>query len=101
MILETLVIFTFYDFPRISYHFSRTSNVIESFDSLLKRNSRKRILFNKEDNASLVIVQNIVKYNNEQKGRIVGFIKDLNEDERNVYEFLIMQLRYGLYISFL
>ena len=67
--------FTFYSFPKVSHQYIRTSNAIESFNSLLKRSSRKRILFNEEDNASLVIVQIAAKYNNDWKNRIVEFIK--------------------------
>lgn len=75
--------FTFYDFPKASHQHIKTSNAIESFNSVLKRHSRKRILFNEEDNALLVIVQIAAQYNNDWSNRIVGFIKDVNEEERN------------------
>ena len=89
-ILETRDMFTFYDFPKSSHQYIRTSNAIESFNSILKRDSRKRILFNGEDNASLVIVQIASKYNSEWAKRIVPFIKDLNEEERNQFGFDIL-----------
>ena len=89
-ILETPDMFTFYNFPKASHQYIRTSNAIESFNSVLKRNSRKRILFNGEDNASLVIVQIAAKYNNDWKNRIVEFIKDLSEEERNQFGLCII-----------
>ncbi len=89
-ILETPDMFTFYSFPKVSHQYIRTSNAIESFNSLLKRSSRKRILFNGEDNASLVIVQIAAKYNNDWKNRIVEFIKELSEDERNEFGLCII-----------
>jgi len=89
-ILETPDMFTFYDFPKPSHQYIRTSNAIESFNSVLKRHSRRRILFNGEDNASLVIVQIAAKYNSDWKNRIVDFIKDLNEEERNKFGLCII-----------
>lgn len=89
-ILEIDDLLTFYDFPKASRQYIKTSNAIESFNSLLKRGSRKRILFNGEDNASLVIVQIAAKYNSDWAGRLVPFIKDLNEEERNQFGMCII-----------
>lgn len=89
-ILEIDDLFTFYDFPKASHQYIKTSNAIESFNSLLKRHSRRRILFNGEDNASLVIVQIAAKYNNDWSGRLVPFIKDLSEEERNQFGMCII-----------
>ena len=76
-------LFTFHEFPKACHQYIRTSNAIESFNAVLKRSSRKRILFNGEDNASLVIVQIASKYNSDWAKRLVPFIKDLNEEERD------------------
>jgi transposase-like protein len=88
-ILENKDMLTFYDFPKPIRQFIRTCNDIESYNSILKRSSKKRILFNGEDNASLVIVQVIAKYNNDQNKRIVPFINELSEKERTELGFNI------------
>ena len=82
-LLEVEGLSTFHEFLKACHQYIRTSNAIESFNAVLKRSSRKRILFNGEDNASLVIVQIASKYNSDWTKRLVPFIKDLNEEERD------------------
>jgi len=75
----------------LSSKFIYLKRVLREYSTLFKlMQKRKRILFNGEDNASLVIVQITAKYNSDWKNRIVNFIKDLNEDERNRFGLCIV-----------
>lgn len=61
-------IFTYLDYPKELKTAICTSNAIESFNAKLKREFRKRILANSEDNATFVIV-NICNSYNKSNGR--------------------------------
>lgn len=61
-------IFSYYSFPEEIRNLY-TSNAIEGFNSKLKRETRKRILMNSEDNASIVITAVCRSYNSSKLGR--------------------------------
>lgn len=62
-------IFSYYSFPEEIRRRLYTSNAIEGFNSKLKRETRKRILMNTEDNASIVIATVCRSYNSSKLGR--------------------------------
>ena len=62
-------IFSYYSFPEEIRRSLYTSNAIEGFNSKLKRETRKRILMNSEDNASIVITAVCRSYNSSKLGR--------------------------------
>lgn len=62
-------IFSYYSFPEEIRRSLYTSNAIEGFNSKLKRETRKRILMNSEDNATIVITAVCRSYNSSKLGR--------------------------------
>lgn len=60
----------------------RTTNYIESFNSILRRRTNHRILFNSESNEIIVITACIKDYNYETSKKKEKFIAELSENER-------------------
>lgn len=75
-------IFTYYHFPKEMWKSINTSNAIESFNSKLKRETKKRILENSEDNATIVIAHASESYNKSCGRRLLGGLRELTADIR-------------------
>ena len=75
-------LFTYLDFPRCMWKTIRTTNYIESFNSILRRRTNHRILFNSESNEIIVITACIKDYNYETSKKKEKFIAELSENER-------------------
>ena len=75
-------IFSFYGFPKEIRRSLYTSNAIEGFNAKLKRETRKRILMNSEDNATVVITAICRSYNSSKLGRVMNGLKELNTETR-------------------
>lgn len=75
-------LFTFMEFPELLWKTIYTSNAIESFNSKLKRQTRKRILLNSEENGTITIAAVAEDYNkNAGKIRLRHFT-ELSEKEK-------------------
>jgi len=75
-------LFTFMGYPELLWKTIYTSNLIESFNAKLKRMTRKRILLNSEENATITIASCCAEYN-KNAGRItLRHFTDLTEDEK-------------------
>lgn len=73
---------TFMEFPKILWRSIYTSNIIESFNSKLKRLTRKRILMNSEDNAVITIASTCASYNKSSGTISFKHFGDLSENEK-------------------
>jgi putative transposase len=80
-------IFTYYDFPKEIRKSVNTSNVIESFNSKLKRETRKRILANSEDNATIVVTALSRSYGKSCGNRVIQGLKEVPKDRRDEMGF--------------
>lgn len=80
-------IFTYYDFPKEIWKAINTSNAIESFNAKLKRETRKRILANSEDNATIVIVHLCESYNKSCGMRLMRGLNEMTRDKREELGF--------------
>jgi putative transposase len=77
-------LFTFMDYPELLWKSIYTSNAIEGFNSKLKRITRKRILMNSEDNATITITSCCADYN-RNAGRIrLRHFSDLTDEQRQM-----------------
>jgi len=74
-------IFTYLDYPKELKTAICTSNAIESFNAKLKREVRKRILANSEDNATIVIVNICNSYNKSSGRRLLTGLSELTPDK--------------------
>ena len=74
-------IFTYLDYPKELKTAICTSNAIESFNAKLKREVRKRILANSEDNATIVIVNICNSYNKSSGRRLLTGLSELTTDK--------------------
>lgn len=75
-------IFAYYDFPPAIWKSIRTSNAIEGFNSKLKRDSRKRILMNSEENATIVYTEICRSYNSTKLGRVLNGLNRMTNEEK-------------------
>lgn len=75
-------IFSFYSFPREIRKGLYTSNAIEGFNAKLKREARKRIQMNSEDNATVVITAICRSYNSSKLGRRMNGLNELDTETR-------------------
>lgn len=76
-------LFTFMDYPKPLWKTIYTSNAIEGFNSKLKRQTRKRILMNSENNAIITIASCCADYN-KNAGRIkLRRFNEMSDDEKN------------------
>lgn len=82
-------IFTYYYFPEEIWKSINTSNAIESFNSKLKRETKKRILENSEDNATIVITHVSESYNRSCGRRLMRGLRELTADVREGLGFSI------------
>jgi len=80
-------IFSYYSFPAEIRKSLYTSNAIEGFNSELKRETRKRILMNSEDNATVVITAVCRSYNSSRLGRAMRGLNELSPDVRQALGF--------------
>ena len=80
-------IFTYYDFPEEIRESISTSNAIESFNSKLKRETRKRILANSEDNATIVVTALSKSYNKSCGRRRMKGLNKMTTDKREEMGF--------------
>ena len=80
-------IFTYYDFPEEIRESVSTSNAIESFNSKLKRDTRKRILANSEDNATIVVTALSKSYNKSCGRRRMNGLNAMTPDKREEMGF--------------
>lgn len=80
-------LFTFMSLPKPLRKCVYTSNAIESVNSLIKRETKKHILYNSEDNAILNLTNVCEGYN--EKSVYVRAISELTEEERITWGFEI------------
>lgn len=80
-------IFTYYDFPKEIRKSVNTSNAIESFNSKLKRETRKRILANSEDNATIIVTALSRSYGKSCGNRVIQGLKKVPKDKREEMGF--------------
>ena len=80
-------IFTYYDFPKEIRKSVNTSNAIESFNSKLKRETRKRILANSEDNATIVVTALSKSYGKSCGNRVIRGLEKVPKDRREEMGF--------------
>jgi hypothetical protein len=71
-------IFSFYGFPKEIRRGLYTSNAIEGFNAKRKRETRKRILMNSEENATVVITSICESYNSLKLGREMNGLRELD-----------------------
>ncbi len=82
-------IFTYFEYPMALKKAISTSNAIESFNSKLKRETRKRIISNSEDNATIIITNICKSYNKSAGMRILTGLGELTGEEREALGFEI------------
>ena len=82
-------IFTYYSFPGAIRKSVYTSNTIESLNAKLKREMRKRILANSEDNATIVRVNVFRSYGKSAGRRVRKGLMERSRDERTEMGFEI------------
>lgn len=80
-------IFSFYGFPEGIRRGLYTNNAIEGFNAELKRETRKRILMNSEDNATVVITAICRSYNSSKLGRVMNGLNELDPETRRSLGF--------------
>lgn len=89
-VINTPGLFTYLDFPKAMWQAIKTSNAIESFNSMLQRHSEHRILFNSESNEIIVLTSCIAEYNGSCLRKKEKFIAELSEEERYQLGFDIL-----------
>ena len=82
-------IFAYYAFFRAIRKSNCTSNAIESLNSKLKRERRKRILANSEDNATIITVNVFRSYDKSAGMRTRKGLMEVSWEERKRMEFEI------------
>lgn len=82
-------IFAYYAFFRAIRKSNCTSNAIESLNSKLKRERRKRILANSEDNATIITVNVFRSYDKSAGMRSRKGLMEVSWEERKRMEFEI------------
>lgn len=82
-LLEKENLFTFFHYPKEIRKSLYSTNPIESFNSLLKRQTRKRVLMNSESNAILIISEVCESYN--KRTRQIRNLTEMEEIERDRY----------------
>lgn len=80
LLLETDGLDTYLGFPRCLRTSLYTSNQIESFNSMIKTDTRKRRLINSEANGIITMAGTIVRY--ERKQRRIRNYGEMTEDEK-------------------
>lgn len=86
-LLTTPGLFTYLNFPNPMWKYIMTSNAIESFNAELKRYSNRRILFNNETNAVIVLTGCISDYNQSSRKRREKYLSELTEEEKDELGF--------------
>lgn len=81
-------IFTFMEFPKELRGILMTSNAIESFNAKLKRETKKRILANSEDNATIVVTHICESYNRSCGRRIANGLPNVEKPIREGMGFV-------------
>lgn len=87
LLLETECIDTYLDFPKCLRTSLYTSNQIESVNSIIKSETKKRRLINSEENGIIVLASAIIKY--ERKTRRLRGFSELTENEKTEMGFEI------------
>lgn len=87
LLLETQGLNTYLEFPTCLRTSLYTSNQIESINSMIKTETKKRRLINSEENGIVVLASAIIKYERKQR-RLRGFT-ELTEDEKTMMGFEI------------
>lgn len=82
-------IFAYYAFPRAIRKSICTSNAIESLNAKLKRETRKRILANSEDNATIITVNVFRSYDKSAGMRTRKGLMEVSREERRRMGFEI------------
>ena len=82
-------IFAYYAFFRAIRKSNCTSNAIESLNSKLKRERRKRILANSEDNATIITVNVFRSYDKSAGMRSRKGLMEVSREERRRMGFEI------------
>ena len=77
-----LAIFTFMDYPELLWRSIYTSNAIECFNSKPKKETRKRILMNSEENAILTITACCADYNKNAGKVTLRHFSDLTDEQK-------------------
>lgn len=80
LLLETNGLDTYLRFPKCLRTSLYTSNQIESFNSMIKTETKKRRLINSEENGIITIAGAIVKY--EKKQRRIRNYSEMSEEEK-------------------
>lgn len=75
-------LFTFMDYPELLWRSIYTSNAIECFNSKLKRETRKRILMNSEENAILTITACCADYNKNAGKVTLRHFGDMTDEQK-------------------
>lgn len=78
-------LFAYLGFPKAMWAAIMTSNAIESSDSCLKRQTRRRVIINSESNGLIVMCQVIKDY--EQNSRGAKYLKYMSEEEKQKLGF--------------
>ncbi len=78
-------LFAYLRFPKCMRSAIMTSNAIESFNSCLKRQTRRRVIINSETNGLIVMCQVIKDY--EQNSRGAKYLKYMGEEEKQKLGF--------------
>ncbi len=87
LLLETTGLDTYLSFPKCLRTALYTSNQIESFNSMIKTETKKRRLINSEVNGIIVMAGTIKKYESKQR-RLRGF-SELTEEEKSRMGFAL------------
>lgn len=80
-------VFTYYDFPNEIRKSVYTSNAIESFNSKLKWETRKRILANSDDDATIVVTALSQSYGKSCEIRVIQGLREVPKDRREEMGF--------------
>ena len=80
-------LFRLYEYPEPMRRSIHTSNAIESVNSVIKRASRKRLKFNSEDSALIVLVRVCEGHSNNAKP--LKYLSELSEEEKERIRFKI------------
>lgn len=87
LLLDTKGLDTYLEFPSCLRTSLYTSNQIESVNSMIKTETKKRRLINSEDNGIIVFASAIIKFERKQR-RLRGFT-ELTEDEKTMMGFKV------------
>ena len=72
----------YFKYPEEVRRLIYTTNAIEGFNAKLKRETRKRIQMNSEDNATVVITAICRSYNSSRLGRRMNGLNELDTETR-------------------